>query len=71
MSLVLLQPGVNGTTRQPNADLTAITGDVVYSLCLQSQVVLDRPKETGYFPGREAHSTMLSAASERYLPELF
>jgi hypothetical protein len=38
-----------------NVDLTALTGDAVYYRRLQSQVVLDRPKETRCFPGREAH----------------
>jgi hypothetical protein len=56
MSPVLLQPGVNGTTHLPNADLTANTVDAVYSpRRLQSQVVFDRQKKTRYFPGREAH----------------
>jgi hypothetical protein len=55
MSLVLLQSGVIRTARLPNADLTALTGDAVYSQCLQSQDVLDRPKGTRYFPRRETH----------------
>jgi hypothetical protein len=55
MSLVLLQLGVNRTARLKNLDLTALTGDAVYSWGLQSQVVLDLQKEIRYFPGREAH----------------
>jgi hypothetical protein len=31
MSLAILQPVVNGTTYLLNADLTALTGDAVYS----------------------------------------
>jgi hypothetical protein len=49
MSLVLLQPGVNRTARLPNVDLTGPTEDALYFRCLQSQVVLDRQKETRHF----------------------
>jgi hypothetical protein len=41
--------------RLPNVDLATFTGDAVYSWCPQSQVVLDRLKETRFFPGREVH----------------
>jgi hypothetical protein len=37
-----------------NVALTAFKGDAVYSRCPQSLVILDRPKKTRYFPGREA-----------------
>jgi hypothetical protein len=35
--------------------MAAFTGDAVYPWCPQSQVVLDQPKETRYFPGRQAY----------------
>jgi hypothetical protein len=40
MSVALLQRRVNLTTRLPNADHTALTGNAVYSRRLQSHVVL-------------------------------
>jgi hypothetical protein len=49
---MLLQPG---TARLPNVDLAAFTGDAVYSRCPQPQVVLDQPKETKHFLGRQAY----------------
>jgi hypothetical protein len=55
MSLMLLQPGVNQTAHLPDVDLATFTGDAVYSWCPQSQVVLDWPKETRYFPERQAY----------------
>jgi hypothetical protein len=39
----------------PNVDLTTLTDNAVYYQHLQSHVILDRPKGTRYFPGKEAH----------------
>jgi hypothetical protein len=64
MSVALLQRRVSRTARQPNADHTALTGNSVYSRRLQSQVVLDRSKETRNVPGRVAH--MRDVASRRH-----
>jgi hypothetical protein len=47
--------GIIGMARLSNVNLTALEGDAVYSQRFQSHVFLDRPKETGYFPGREIH----------------
>jgi hypothetical protein len=74
MSLVLLQPGVNRTARLSNIDLTALTGDAVNFQRLQSQVVLDRSKETRYLSEREAHrrnvvSSQHSADAAKYRPQ--
>jgi hypothetical protein len=52
---MLLLPGVNRTARLPHVDLTAFTGEAVYFLYRQFQVILDRPKETRYFPERQAY----------------
>jgi hypothetical protein len=49
--LMLLQPCINRTACLPNVDLTALTGDSVYTQCLKSQVFFDWPEETRYFLG--------------------
>jgi hypothetical protein len=54
----VFKPGVSRTAHLTSVDLTTLTGDTVYSQHLQSQVVLHRPMETRYFPGREAHRPM-------------
>jgi hypothetical protein len=46
--MVPLQPSVNRMACLLNVYRTALTGDAVYSWRLQSQFVLDRPKETRY-----------------------
>jgi hypothetical protein len=51
----VLQPGVNRMAPLPNVDLATLTGDDVYSWCPQCHVVLNRPKETTYIPGRQAY----------------
>jgi hypothetical protein len=53
--------------RLSNAELTAFTRDAVYSWCLRSQVVLDRSKESRYFPGREVTDFMCPTALSRLL----
>jgi hypothetical protein len=55
VSLMLLQPRVHGTAFLPNVDLAALTGDSVYTWCPKSQVIFERPEETRYFLGRQAH----------------
>jgi hypothetical protein len=59
MSLVLLQSGANQTAHLANVYLTALRGNAVYSWHLQSQVILDRLKETRYFPGGRPTDFML------------
>jgi hypothetical protein len=56
--VVLLQPGVNWIACLSNADLTAFTGDAVYSQCLQSHVFLDQLKKTRDLPWRDANWLM-------------
>jgi hypothetical protein len=53
--LMLLQSHIHGTACLPNVDLAALTGDFVYTQCPKSQVIFDRPKETRYLLGRQAH----------------
>jgi hypothetical protein len=55
MLLMVLQPGVNPMAHLPNVNLAAFTGDDVYSWCPQSYIVLDQPKETRHFLGRQAY----------------
>jgi hypothetical protein len=52
--LMLLQPAVHGTACLPNVDLAALTGDSVYTLCPNSQIIYDRPEETRVFLRRKA-----------------
>jgi hypothetical protein len=52
---MLLQPHVHGTASLSNVDLAALTGDSVYTRCPKYQVIFDRPEETRYFLGRQAH----------------
>jgi hypothetical protein len=54
--VVLLDPGLNGTTSLTNVDLTTFTGDAVDARYFQARVILERPKETGDLPGQEAYS---------------
>jgi hypothetical protein len=53
--LMLLQPLVHGMASLPNVHLAALTEDSVYTQCPKFQVIFDRPKETRYFLGRQAH----------------
>jgi hypothetical protein len=55
MRLMLLQPRDHGTACLPNIDLAALTGDFLYTRCSKSQAIFDRPEETRYFLGRQAH----------------
>jgi hypothetical protein len=42
--------------------LTALTGNIVYSHCPQFQIILDWPKEIGYFLGGRLTDLMLCPA---------
>jgi hypothetical protein len=53
--LMILQPGIHGTTSLSNVNLATLTGDPVYTRCSKSLVIFDRLKETGYFLGRQAN----------------
>jgi hypothetical protein len=47
VALVLLEPGLNGMTSLPDADLTALAGHAAYTRNLEFQVILYGPKKAG------------------------
>jgi hypothetical protein len=55
VSVVLLDPGINGTASLHNVNLTTFGGYAVHVWGFQYQVVIHRQKKTGNFPRREAH----------------
>jgi hypothetical protein len=55
VSVVLLDPGINGTASLPNVNLTTFAGYAVHAWSFQSQVIFHGPKEIGNFPRRKAH----------------
>jgi hypothetical protein len=55
MSVVLLDPGINGTACLPNVNLITFTGYAVHAWSFQSQVIFRRPKKISNFPRWKAH----------------
>jgi hypothetical protein len=55
VSVVLLDPGINGTASLPNVNLTTLAGYAVHAWSFQSQVIFHGPKEISNFPRRKAH----------------
>jgi hypothetical protein len=55
VSVVLLDPGINGMVSLPNVNLTTFAGYVVHAWSFQFQVIFHGPKETSNFSRREAH----------------
>jgi hypothetical protein len=67
MPMVLLQLCVDRRVCMPNLNVTTLTRDCVYSRRLQSQVVVDRPKETKDFPLCEANRLHTSIGASFYI----
>jgi hypothetical protein len=55
VSVVLLDPGINGTASLPNVNLTTSAAYAVDTRSFQSQVIFHGPKESSNFPRRKAH----------------
>jgi hypothetical protein len=55
VSVVLLDPGINGTASLPNVNLTTFAGYAVHAWSFQSQVIFHGPQEISNFPRRNAH----------------
>jgi hypothetical protein len=55
VSVVLLDPGINGTACLPNLNLTTFAAYALHAWSFQSQVDLRGPKETSNYSRREAH----------------
>jgi hypothetical protein len=55
VSVVLLDPGINGTASLPNVNLTTFAGYAVHARSFQSQVIFHGPKKINNFPRRKAY----------------
>jgi hypothetical protein len=55
MTVVLLDPCLNGTQSPPSVNLTTFTREAVNARCFQAEVILipDGAKETGNLPRQE------------------
>jgi hypothetical protein len=55
MSVVLLDPGINGTASLPNVNLTTFARYAVHAWSFQSQVIFHGPKKISNFPRLKAY----------------
>jgi hypothetical protein len=55
VSVVLLDPGINGTASLPNVNLTTFARYAVHAWSFQSQVIFHGPKKISNFPRRKAY----------------
>jgi hypothetical protein len=55
VSVVLLDPGINGTASLPNVNLTTFAGYAVHARSFQSQVIFHGPKKISNFPRQKAY----------------
>jgi hypothetical protein len=55
VSVVLLDPGINGTASLPNVNLTTLAWYAVHAWSFQSQVIFHGPKKISNFPRWKAH----------------
>jgi hypothetical protein len=55
VSVVLLDPGINGTASLPDVNLTTFTQYAVHAWSFQSQVIFHGPKKISNVPRRKAY----------------